>query len=716
MSTPISAGPKDAVPLTIDVDLRQAVFAGAVAVRVDRGAQQLDIVLAGGPQSDVAGDARMTAALLALARETLPNAAVEALPILAGSTNPRGMIRASGAPGMIRPSDAPGMIRPSDAPGMIRPSDAPSVRIRLPLPATDEAVRDSISRILAAVNSRRYGDDTSGARVISLDHVFAGCTPFDAPAREAAQTRVAQLALVIGAPLPTGLSLRTISAARPFEAPAAGMPHCTRGTSIFPDASLPSSASYRDRHVFAFAQPIRFAAASASPPHEVRALWSGPTEGPRLRLRAPGVLLSVEGYAARERHPLGTLYVYDGPNGPWSLGDLTLESIDTIRRRLRAAGVADSAMATQLSPNDGVPYVQVFSPDPRRNAAIVAAIGGSAESERAAVETTTVGDTCADEQRALARAVADARARAARISTGLGASIDTAPVAVRIGAGIGFAPCADRGMEETAPDLPAEHIAGELPRRELDSTEAVTVSAVFRIGYPQLSGAVRSQRANDEPTSITARFGYVAPPFDYPEAMHEGSAELQAQLPPQRVRVDLTLSPDNRHGFHAIDRSLAAGLAATLGASAAQFTAAFVPDRAPGTGRPTPDQMIFEAEFPNHGSATEHALDAALASAQAAGYGGFSIVPETDGCAAVDDALALDAIRAAARNPLPSERAGHVVAIDLRGPFTVDGLCRPTSSGVATWAIRNATIKDVRLGAYARVSYSRSAGKATRNE
>jgi hypothetical protein len=118
--------------------------------------------------------------------------------------------------------------------------------------------------------------------------------------------------------------------------------------------------------------------------------------------------------------------------------------------------------------------------------------------------------------------------------------------------------------------------------------------------------------------------------------------------------------------------------------------------------------MIFEAEFPNRGSATEHALNEALASALSVGrLRAFSIVPESSGCAAVDDALALDAIRAAARNPTPSERTGRVIAIDLRGPFTVDGVCGPTNSGVAPWAICDATVKDVRLAAFAFISYGR---------
>jgi hypothetical protein len=586
--TPSSAGPDDATPFVIDVDTRQAVFAGAVAVSVTQPAERLEIVLAGAPQPDGAAHAQVTAALLALARGTLPHAVVEALPAPTAWIGPQRMIRESRPPG---------------------------VRIRMPMPTSDEAVRDSVSRILAAVSSRHYGDDTIGARVISLDHVFAGCTPFDASARNAALTRLKQLALVLGTPLPTGATLRPIPAARPFEAPAEGMPHCAGGTAIFPDASLPSSASFSYQQAFAFAQPIRLAAAPASQPHSVWALWSGPTAGPRLRIRAPVGLLTVDGYAVLERHPAGTLYTYGGPNGRWYMSDLTLESVNAIRRRLRVAGVVDSAIATQLNPSDGRWFVQVRSPDVRRNDAIAAAISGGVESERDAIETTAFGDTCADEQHALARAVADAQARAQRIATGLGASINLAPVAVQTGAGIGFAPCTDRGMEYAPPASLSEHISGELQRRELDSDEAVTVSAVFRIGHPQFSGAVRSQATSDDPTSVTARFGYVAPPIDYPAAMDEGSAQLETQLPPQRIRLDLTLSPDNRHGFHAIDPGLAAGLAATLGASAAEFTAAFVPDGDRGTGTPTPGRMIFEAEFPNRGAATEHALNAALASA-----------------------------------------------------------------------------------------------------
>jgi hypothetical protein len=676
-TAPGLAGPDNVAPIVVDVDAREAVFAGVVAVGVTRPAQRLEIVLAGRPQADAPARARMTAALLALARGTLPRATVDPFPAPAASAAPERIFGESTAPG---------------------------VRIRMPIPATDEDVRDGVSRILVAVNSRRYGDDTIGARVISIDKTFAGCTPFDAPARNAARSRVEQLSQAIGTPSPPGLTLQRLPAPHLFEAPAEGMPHCAGGVAILPDASLPSSASYSGQQAFAFAQPIRFAVAAAvSPAHDVLPVWSGPTEGPQLRLRSPGVLLTVEGNAAFERRPAGTLYTYLGPNGRWFTGDITLETLDAIRRRLRAAGLPESAIVAQLNPGDGRWYVQVRSPDVRRNDAIAAAISGGVKSERDAIRTTAFGDTFAEENHALERAVADARARAQRIATGLGASIDLAPIAVRTESG--FVSCTDRGLEFEPPAPLAKHISGVLPWRELVSDEAVTAFAVFRVGHPHFSGAVRSHVASDNAASLAARFGYVAPPIDYRDAAREGDARLETRLRPQRVRVEMTLSPDNAHGFAAIDPGLAAGLAATLGASAADYTAAFVPDDDRGTGTPTPDQMTFAAEIPNHGAGTEDALNAALESSLGAGYGGFSITPESNGCAAVDDELALDAIRAAARNTTPSERTGRVIAIDLRGPFIVDGACGSTNNGVATWAIRNATVKDVRLAAYARVTY-----------
>ncbi len=431
---------------------------------------------------------------------------------------------------------------------------------------------------------------------------------------------------------------------------------------------------------------------------------AGSTVGPRVRLHAADVLLSVEGFAVLEQRATGRSYVYEGPNGRWFMRDLTLESVDAIRRRLRAAGVADSAIVTQLNPSDGRWYVRVHTSDTRWNDAIAAAISGTAQVERDAVRTTTFGDACTNEQHALARAVADALERARRIAAGLRATIDLQPVAVLTGFGSGFASCAERGSDYSPPAPVPRHISGQLKRREPDDGGAFGVFATFRIEHPDISGAVRSHVASDDAMSFAVRFGYVPPPITYIDAVHDGHAQLETRVPTQRVRIDMLLSPDNRHAFRAIDPGLAAGLAAKLGVSAAQYAAAFEPNTERGN-MPTPDQMLFEAEFPNRGPATERALSGALMSAQSAGYGGFKIVPESNGCAAVDDALALDAIRAAAGNTKPSERTGRVIAIDLRGPFTVDGVCSTKNSGVATWAVRNAKIQDVRLAAYARVSY-----------
>jgi hypothetical protein len=46
-TAPGSAGPEHAAPFVVDIDARETVFAGVVAVSVTRPAQLLEIVLAG---------------------------------------------------------------------------------------------------------------------------------------------------------------------------------------------------------------------------------------------------------------------------------------------------------------------------------------------------------------------------------------------------------------------------------------------------------------------------------------------------------------------------------------------------------------------------------------------------------------------------------------------------------------------------------------------
>jgi hypothetical protein len=50
-TAPGSAGPEQAAPLVVDIDAREAVFAGVVAVSPTLPAQRLEIVLAGRPQA-----------------------------------------------------------------------------------------------------------------------------------------------------------------------------------------------------------------------------------------------------------------------------------------------------------------------------------------------------------------------------------------------------------------------------------------------------------------------------------------------------------------------------------------------------------------------------------------------------------------------------------------------------------------------------------------
>ncbi len=201
-AVPGSAGHDDVAPLVVDADTHRAMFAGTVAADVTRPAARLEIVLVGRPQADVAVRARVTASLLVLAEDTLPHAGFESLP-------------------------AP---TASDAQWRFIDPSPPSVRIRLPMPATDDNVRDSVSRLIGAVNSGRYGEDTFGARVISIDHIFAGCAPFGALIRSAVRTRVEQLTRVLGTPSSMDVALAPLPPGLPFEAPPGGMPHCSGGS------------------------------------------------------------------------------------------------------------------------------------------------------------------------------------------------------------------------------------------------------------------------------------------------------------------------------------------------------------------------------------------------------------------------------------------------------------------------------------------------------
>ena len=238
--------------------------------------------------------------------------------------------------------------------------------------------------------------------------------------------------------------------------------------------------------------------------------------------------------------------------------------------------------------------------------------------------------------------------------------------------------------------------------------EELTAIASFPIAVGDLHGRVDAPEASDGPDSFMVRFGFVPPPVEYRDASLSGDARLERSLPPQRVRIGVELSPDHANAFRPIDQRFPAALAAQLGARDADYTAAFVPSSMTDgpNGDPVPDTLSFVAVVPYRGAATIGAATAALRSLYPVGYGGLDIVAQRDGCRDAADALAADAIRAAAVNA-HAPRGARLIAIDVRGPYAADGTCHAGPGGAQNWSIREVHVPDVRVAAYARVSYAR---------
>ena len=95
-----------------------------------------------------------------------------------------------------------------------------------------------------------------------------------------------------------------------------------------------------------------------------------------------------------------------------------------------------------------------------------------------------------------------------------------------------------------------------------------------------------------------------------------------------------------------------------------------------------------------------NAANAALHLLRPVGYGGLA--PQRSDCNEAAEVLARDTIRAAAMQA-HAARGARLIAIDLRGPFSVDGTCHPGPDAPSVYSVRNVSIPDVRLAAYSRV-------------
>ena len=496
----------------------------------------------------------------------------------------------------------------------------------------------------------------------------------------------------------------------PIDGPANDAPLCGSGAHLSRPAAIarPVSATFALHRTYAFAVPMQSMRVPVSAPDEsVPPLWAGPFDAQRFRLRSGEPLLTLEGHARVARRVDGTAYVYEGPAGRYFAGDVNASRLAEMRARLRMLGIPDERIVTEIVPGAARYFVSVHTPNAAFDERIVAAIGGTSEADRRAVRAAPYGP-CSASPADVARAVGDAARAAARIAASLGTAADVRrPVAVVLARGAAVGTCIEGANLLAFPEPIARRIAGGLKAGDATRPDAddVTVLATFPIARRALDGAGDAAPATDAEQGYTVRFGFAPPPYSYPDASRSGEARRERRLSPERVRVSLHLLPDNHNTFRPIDPHLGAALAARLGLAERDYAAwsrastGNLPN-----GDPEPDGLDFVAVLPYRGDATARDLDAAQRIASGAGYGGLDAVPQRDACAHAAVELSRDTIRAAARDAHVHPGA-RLIAIDLRGPFTVEGLCRAGAGGPQNWSIRKVVIPDVRLAAYARVSY-----------
>jgi hypothetical protein len=685
---PASAQPAGgpAPALTVNADPAHPVFAGSVRVAVERPAERIELLAAIGARASAEQNAAATDALLRLVRATVPAGGATAL---ASTQLGGGQMLLAGGP------------------------YAGFVRIDLAPPVDDRSLRQTIAQLIAAIGTRAASDPVRLATVVAVGKGYASCAPFTEEGVALAGARVAGYAHALGI---TGAASPWLhDATRPrhsIDGPPNDEPLCGSAAHVKgPTAhQLPISATMRMHRTYAFTEAIPSVRPyPAVPAESVPPLWAGPFDDVRLRLRSRDPLITLEGHALLKRSPEGTMYEYSGPNGRYFARDVTANHLTEVHQRLHAVGIGDAEITSEIHPSTGRYFVTVRTAGAAFDERVVAAIGGPDAVERRAVRAAPYGP-CAASPDAIVRALADAAARAARIAESLGLTAAVRhPVAIVLQHGAVVGECPEGTNLPALPEPIARRTGGALRSEAAvrGDVDDVAVLATFPLAGHLLGGRLEARPATDANASYAVRFGFAPPPFVYPEGTLSGEATGERSLPPQRVRISLQLSPDNANNFRPIDPRFAASLAAQLGAPDASYAAWSQPSQANlQNGDPEPDGLDFVAVLPYHGEKTVRAAEAALHATYAVGYGGFDVVPQRDACADAAVALARDTIRAAAAQA-NAPAGAHLVAIDLRGPFSVEGLCRAGAGGPQNWSVRNVVVPDIRLAAYARVSYAR---------
>jgi hypothetical protein len=291
-------------------------------------------------------------------------------------------------------------------------------------------------------------------------------------------------------------------------------------------------------------------------------------------------------------------------------------------------------------------------------------LAGNTPFERAAENVRSTSSGCSDDARLLPVAVADAAGRAERLAALLRTTADPRPVAV---------------------------VAG--PPRSCVRSAVVDrrVAVAFRMKLPRSTGTPSPETAPDERDLSLLQMKMLLPRIVAapPSLLSEARRELTR--PAEAIRLAFDVSPDNAHGFRPISTALVPKLAADLGVSVDALHVSFMPP-----------SLRVVARLANRGATSAAAVLAALRDITTAGSGEVRTVTERSDCIADADLLARDTIRAALAG-VPASRMKDVLAIELHGPYVVEGSCRADDAGRETYGL--GPDPRVRLAAYARGAY-----------
>jgi hypothetical protein len=310
-------------------------------------------------------------------------------------------------------------------------------------------------------------------------------------------------------------------------------------------------------------------------------------------------------------------------------------------------------------------------------------------------------DHCPSDARLVSDAVADAAGRATHIATLLSATVDRQPVAVRITPP--ESPCTseqDLAVATIAIEPTSRIVAGTLA--SLPPPVEQNVEVTFVLHHPSVSGAVTSG-ATAPPMWVYRSSSNMA--TMYPEATSAGEAWRQMLLGPSRLLVQIDVTPDDLHNDRALPATLAQTFAADLGINEASYVARMTDRYISTPSGKTVGGLRFVAAIPIRGTASITALTTVLG--DAAEHGAASIVglPSLTGCERDADSLALGAIHAAvdaAHAPAGSEP----LAIELLGPYAMNGTCQPGIGYAVSMDAAVPVIPPITLAAHARVSFA----------